>query len=127
MCREALSARIDGEREPAPAEQVDLHLAGCAECAGWHAAMTAATRRLRVRAASPGPDLCATILDAIDAGAATGTAGAPRRRWYRTAATVLRGALGLAPRGNAPAVAVEPVSLPPGARHGRRNSHLRAS
>ena len=35
--REALSARIDGEREPIPAVRVDEHLAGCAPCRQWQA------------------------------------------------------------------------------------------
>ncbi|HOW96081.1 MAG TPA: zf-HC2 domain-containing protein, partial [Mycolicibacterium fallax] len=36
VAREALSARIDGEREPVPAARVDEHLAGCADCTDWH-------------------------------------------------------------------------------------------
>lgn len=35
MAREALSARLDGEREPVPAARVDEHLEGCAECRAW--------------------------------------------------------------------------------------------
>lgn len=133
MCREALSARVDGEREPAPAEQVDLHLAECVECAGWYAAMTAASRRLRVRSASPSPDLTAAILGAIDSGNAARGGGPvselPPRRWYRTVVTVLLGALGLPRRGidTQSSTADEPVALPAGARYGRRSSHLRAS
>ncbi|MCB0946449.1 MAG: zf-HC2 domain-containing protein, partial [Mycobacterium sp.] len=33
--REALSARIDGEREPIPGARVDEHLAGCPACRDW--------------------------------------------------------------------------------------------
>lgn len=35
VAREALSARLDGEREPVPAARVDEHLDGCAECRLW--------------------------------------------------------------------------------------------
>lgn len=33
--REALSARLDGEREPVPSARVDEHLAGCSDCRAW--------------------------------------------------------------------------------------------
>lgn len=45
--REALSARIDGEREPIPAARVDEHLAGCSPCRDWHAAAVEQTQLLR--------------------------------------------------------------------------------
>lgn len=45
--REALSARIDGEREPIPAARVDEHLAGCDFCREWQAAAVEQTRQLR--------------------------------------------------------------------------------
>ncbi len=45
--REALSARIDGEREPIPAARVDEHLAGCASCRDWQAAAVEQTQLLR--------------------------------------------------------------------------------
>ncbi len=35
VAREALSARLDGEREPVPTARVDEHLSGCAECRTW--------------------------------------------------------------------------------------------
>lgn len=63
-CREALSARLDGEPEGVPAEQVDAHLETCAFCRTWHAEASALTRTLRVRPATPVPDLTAAILDA---------------------------------------------------------------
>ena len=47
LARESLSARIDGEREPAPAARVDEHLAGCGACRAWHAAAVAQTVQLR--------------------------------------------------------------------------------
>lgn len=45
--REALSARIDGEREPVPAARVDEHLAGCEPCREWQAAAVEQTQVLR--------------------------------------------------------------------------------
>ncbi len=35
VAREALSARLDGEREPVPSARVDEHLGGCAACRAW--------------------------------------------------------------------------------------------
>ncbi len=64
ICREALSARLDGEPEGVPADQVDTHLETCASCQAWHAEASALTRTLRVRPATPVPDLTAAILDA---------------------------------------------------------------
>ncbi|MCX2954506.1 zf-HC2 domain-containing protein [Lentzea sp. NEAU-D7] len=64
ICREALSARLDGEDEGVPADQVDAHLETCAACQDWNGTATALTRTLRVRPAVPVPDLTAAILDA---------------------------------------------------------------
>ena len=36
LVREALSARIDGEREPASVRSVDKHLVGCSDCRLWY-------------------------------------------------------------------------------------------
>lgn len=47
IAREALSARIDGEREPVPAAQVDEHLAGCEPCRQWQTAAVERTQLLR--------------------------------------------------------------------------------
>ncbi|WP_330276537.1 zf-HC2 domain-containing protein [Lentzea sp. NBC_00516] len=63
-CREALSARLDGEPEGVPADQVDAHLDSCASCQEWHDSAAALTRTLRVRPATRVPDLAAAILDA---------------------------------------------------------------
>lgn len=45
--REALSARIDGEREPIPAARVDEHLSGCESCRVWQAAAVEQTQMFR--------------------------------------------------------------------------------
>ncbi|MFI6096137.1 zf-HC2 domain-containing protein [Lentzea sp. NPDC051213] len=63
-CREALSARLDGEDEGVPADQVDAHLETCASCQSWHDGAAALTRTLRLRPATPVPDLTESILDA---------------------------------------------------------------
>lgn len=47
IAREALSARIDGEREPVPTAQIDEHLVSCAACRDWQAAAVEQTRLLR--------------------------------------------------------------------------------
>jgi predicted anti-sigma-YlaC factor YlaD len=47
IAREALSARLDGEREPVPAMRVDEHLDTCGECRAWYEAAVEQTRSLR--------------------------------------------------------------------------------
>ncbi|MBF6059406.1 zf-HC2 domain-containing protein [Nocardia terpenica] len=66
VCREALSARIDGEPEPVPAAHVDRHVDACGDCADWYARSTRAVRALRLRPAEPVPDLTAAIVDHTD-------------------------------------------------------------
>ncbi len=53
VAREALSARIDGEREPVPSARVDEHLDTCADCRGWLQQVTTQSARLRMLAAEP--------------------------------------------------------------------------
>lgn len=66
--REALSARLDGEDDPAERAVTDAHLAGCAACRQWYDAAARVTRMVRtsvvthevrvsdeVLAAAPGP------------------------------------------------------------------------
>ncbi|MFE6617255.1 zf-HC2 domain-containing protein [Amycolatopsis sp. NPDC057786] len=62
-CREALSARLDGETEPAPPEVVDRHVAGCPACRSWLSRAERMHRAMLVRPAPPVPDLTAVILD----------------------------------------------------------------
>lgn len=59
-CREALSARLDGEDEPVP---VEPHLAGCAACREWFARAEELRRAMLLRPAPAVPDLTATILE----------------------------------------------------------------
>ncbi len=53
---------MDGEAEPAPAEQVDTHLAGCRACQAWLRRAEELNRLMRVRPAAPVPDLTPAIL-----------------------------------------------------------------
>ncbi|GAA5086749.1 zf-HC2 domain-containing protein [Nocardia iowensis] len=65
VCRTALSARIDGERETVPAARVDEHLEQCAECCSWYVAAVETSKRLR-GASSYAPDLTEAIFAAAD-------------------------------------------------------------
>lgn len=47
VCREALSARLDGEAEPASPAEVDEHLSKCPACRRWQAEAATLTRALR--------------------------------------------------------------------------------
>jgi predicted anti-sigma-YlaC factor YlaD len=47
VAREALSARLDGEREPVPSARVDEHLGECAECRTWFDQVAEQARLLR--------------------------------------------------------------------------------
>ncbi|MGH3623786.1 MAG: zf-HC2 domain-containing protein [Sciscionella sp.] len=60
-CREALSARIDGE--PEPAEAVDRHVASCSACRSWYARAEHLRRTMSMHPAPPVPDLTASILE----------------------------------------------------------------
>lgn len=63
-CRDAISARLDGEDLPGESEQVDAHVAGCAECRAFAERAARVTRLTRTRAAEPVPDLAAAVLAA---------------------------------------------------------------
>jgi hypothetical protein len=62
VCREALSARLDGEAEPAAPAAVDEHLGRCPACRRWQTEAMTLTRALRVRQVVDTPDLVATVL-----------------------------------------------------------------
>ncbi|HEY6797790.1 MAG TPA: zf-HC2 domain-containing protein [Kineosporiaceae bacterium] len=81
-CREALSARLDGEPEPMASRLVDAHRSGCPACRSWQAEATAVSRRLRVGPVMPGPDFThlARELGARQESAADPTRGGPRAR-----------------------------------------------
>ena len=56
-CREAISARLDGELGPSESRRVDVHLAGCAACRRFEERAAAVTRAARTRVAETAPDL----------------------------------------------------------------------
>ncbi|CAN5705022.1 DUF2275 domain-containing protein [soil metagenome] len=62
VAHEALSARIDGEREPVPAARVDEHLETCPDCRAWYALADQQAKGMALRTAGPGHDLAADIL-----------------------------------------------------------------
>lgn len=72
-CREALSARIDGEAEPAAPDE---HLHSCPECQEWETAAAALFREFADEL--PTPDLAAAVLGTVEP--RTGLLGATRWR-----------------------------------------------
>jgi predicted anti-sigma-YlaC factor YlaD len=86
-CREALSARLDGEDDPRERAEVDAHLAGCAECARWLDRASVVNRMARMSTVAPGPGINDEVLDAAP--------GRGRRR-LADGLRVLLGALGFA-------------------------------
>jgi predicted anti-sigma-YlaC factor YlaD len=76
-CREAVSATLDGESPGVPPRWVDEHLDGCAACRGWAEAAAEVTRRARLVAAPPVPDVTAAVLGRLPAAAPRGH----RHRW----------------------------------------------
>lgn len=63
-CREALSARLDGEDPGVADALVDRHLAGCAACRAYGESSRSVRRAFAVRPADPVPDLTGPILAA---------------------------------------------------------------
>ncbi len=74
--REALSARLDGERSQVLAQQVDAHLQSCRGCRSWLIGAAAQTRRLASVEPGQGPDLVDKIMASIGRAPT-----APYRRW----------------------------------------------
>jgi len=63
-CREALSARLDGEEGPEGRAAVDAHLSGCAECRRWLDDAARVTRLARTSVATPAPAIDPDVLAA---------------------------------------------------------------
>jgi predicted anti-sigma-YlaC factor YlaD len=96
--REALSARLDGEPLGLPRRELDQHLAGCADCAGWAEDVARITRRARLATAPPVPDLTARVLEALPR-ELPGTAAAARARLTESALRLALLAVGVAQAG----------------------------
>ena len=78
VAREALSARLDGERPQVLAQQVDAHLESCRNCRTWLIGVAVQTRRLASFGPGHGPDLVDKILASVREESDT-----PRDRWMR--------------------------------------------
>ena len=64
-CREAISARLDGEVSELSSELVDVHLADCADCRQFEQRAMIMNRRLRVGVAAPMVDRTERIVNAV--------------------------------------------------------------
>src|SRR5246127_1759935 len=81
VAREALSARLDGERPEVLAQQVDAHLESCRSCRAWLIGAAVQTRRL----ASIDPGETPDLVDKILASAAEESTAYHRwMRWLRS-------------------------------------------
>jgi RNA polymerase sigma-70 factor (ECF subfamily) len=81
VAREALSARLDGERPQVLAQQVDAHLESCRSCRSWLIGAAAQTRRLASVAPGEGPDLVDKIMASVGEQPSGHHAG---MRWLRS-------------------------------------------
>lgn len=100
--REALSALLDSEPAPAGAEALAAHLASCAPCRAFEAAIGSLTRQLRLRPAELAPQLTPLLTARLRAAQRSRRVG----RVARAAAVTLAAAA--APLG-ALAVTAQPV------------------
>jgi RNA polymerase sigma factor (sigma-70 family) len=66
VAREALSARLDGERPQVLAQHVDAHLESCRGCRTWLIGAAVQTRRLASIEPDEGPDLVEKIMASLD-------------------------------------------------------------
>lgn len=64
--RDALSARLDGEKTAVSAADLDAHLRSCAECADWYAGLRQVSDHL-VGGGLVGPDLSLKLIGATEA------------------------------------------------------------
>jgi predicted anti-sigma-YlaC factor YlaD len=103
--REAISARLDAEPLGMPPSELDRHLAECPECSDWAADAAVVTRRARLAAAPPVPDLTAAVLAALPR-ELPGVGAAARARLVDSALRLALLAVGVAQAGLAwPALA----------------------
>lgn len=67
-CREAASARLDGEEPGAETAEIDDHLDACTDCRNWLAEATRVTRALRMGRVDDVPDLSGSVLARVPRG-----------------------------------------------------------
>lgn len=103
-CREALSARLDGEELPGESAAIDAHLTGCAECRAYAERVASVSRRARMSPLADTPDLVAAVL----------AAAPPLRRSRAGAVRVGLGAVGIGQC----ALAISGIVTAGGSHHG---------
>lgn len=89
-CRDAISARMDGEDTGVERGVVEHHLEGCAACRAFSERAAHVTRLARIRPAEDLPDVLPGLLAALDAGESR---PAPRRTRRAIARDAVRAAL----------------------------------
>jgi predicted anti-sigma-YlaC factor YlaD len=89
-CRDAISARLDGEDPGVEAGAVERHLDGCAACRAFSDRAAHVTRLARIRSAEDVPDVLPGLLAALDAGESRPP---PRRTWRTIGRDAVRAAL----------------------------------
>ncbi|GAA5139604.1 zf-HC2 domain-containing protein [Pseudonocardia adelaidensis] len=89
-CRDAISARMDGEDPGVDVEALERHVEDCAACRAFSDRATHVTRLARLRPAEDLPDVLPGLLAALDAGESR---PAPRRTWRSLARDAVRAAL----------------------------------
>jgi RNA polymerase sigma-70 factor (ECF subfamily) len=101
VAREALSARLDGERPQVLAQQVDAHLESCRACRAWLIGAAVQTRRFATFEPGQGPDLVEKIMAALGEDSTgyhrwTRALRARYRRWGLVTVGVVQVALAIA-------------------------------
>ena len=76
-CREAISARLDGEATDAESAAVDAHLRRCVDCQAAQERAEQVTRMARAYAVDPGPGWRAVLLAALERGGPSACGCAP--------------------------------------------------
>jgi predicted anti-sigma-YlaC factor YlaD len=104
--RDAISARLDGEPLGIPVARLEEHLAGCADCTVWARDAARVTRKARLAAAPPVPDLTEAVLTALPR-ELPGAAAAARERLVESALRLALLAVGVAQAGLAWPVLVD--------------------
>jgi predicted anti-sigma-YlaC factor YlaD len=114
-CRDAISARMDGEDPGVDPGAVERHLEGCAACRAFSDRAAHVTRMARLRPAEDLPDVLPGLLTALDAGESR---PAPRRTRRALVRDAVRAALAVLAVGQL-ALALSGIVAAAGAGPGR--------